>query len=680
MKHFTLRLVLLIFIIAACSGCNLFQAPMTLKLEMTDGANIPLQSGRPMISFEPQDRPVINLGGVWKKKRVVVDHELSLSMRSSSFFKKIESETLGAYKTGFNDASWETHTVPGVENVMPPTPDNSNGPELYENGIYYRKSIFVPEGWRGRTVRLVSLGADYIADLWVNGEWAGYHEGGYSPFALNISEKLIYGSDNVIFFRIDPMEWKLRQDIMPTYFATDWMHYAGLVQDVYLEAAPAVNVVRADVIPKDTAGNVDVSVVAENNSKAAIELTARISVNAIDNSLPGYLTDPVAAHVAGAPAALSGQTEKTFEIKAGGFARKGFMLQVMNLRLWSPAEPSLYVMKVELFSSGLLIDSFSTQFGIRTVVVGAGARMLLNGRPIFFTGMARHEDWPDSGRTATFEKIVGDLKIIKDTKVRFLRSGHYPNHPYTYLMTDRLGLAVWEEIPAWWINSVSIDKLTQRGLAKQMLREMCFNERNNPSVILWSVANEPMYYLLTTEKLKRYVRELHDDLDQNYPDGRLLTFSLAADGVKTTGGAVEEVDVAGFTMYYGVFYGSYVTTETMQFLNEQHSLYPDKPIIACEFGTWPDSNGNGELDQVMIAEETLDGLLPLAAVDTSGNETGGFLASAVWWCQFNWYRVDKEAPVQNMGVTKMDRTTHKAARSTLIKRFKPYFDMGGVAR
>ncbi len=563
---------------------------------------------------------------------------------------------------------------------MPPTPDNSNGPELYDGGIYYRRTVFVPPSWNGKTVRMVSLGADYIADLWVNGKWIGYHEGGYSSFALNITDNLVYGGQNIIFFRIDAMEWKLRQDILPTYFATDFMHYVGLIQDVYLEAAPNVNVVRADVIPNDVLGNLDVSVVIENNSATMQLLTVRLRVFELNRNSAGYMSDPVASHLIGREIVISGQADKTIQLSVNQYTRKGFLIKVPSPALWSPANPNLYVLKAELLSGGSIIDSFSTQFGIRTVAVGEGAKMLINGQPAFLTGMARHEDWPDTGRTATINKIRRDLEIIKDTNVNFLRSGHYPNHPYTYILTDRIGLAVWEEIPAWWINNISIDTLTRRGLAKQMFREMCFSERNRPSVILWSVCNEPMYYLLTTEKLRGYVKTLHDDLDKNYPDGRLVTFSLAADGVATTGGAVEDVDVAGFTMYYGVFYGSLITQETMKFLQDQHELYPEKPIIACEFGTWPGSKGRGEMDQVIVARETLDGLLPLAAVNEQGNATDGFLASAVWWCQFNWYRVDREAPVQSMGVTMMDRTTHKETRDVLKEIYKPYFDMGGLGR
>lgn len=679
MKNALLKTAFLGMIAILAAGCNL-QAPMTLKLETSEGANIPIQSGRPMISFEPQDRPVINLAGDWKKKRFTADHDLSLSVRNSSWFEKIETESLGAFKPDFDDSSWDEHAVPGVENAMPAEPDNPKGPELFDGGVYYRKKVSIPENWRGQTVRLASLGADYIADVWVNGQWVGWHEGGYSPFAFDISDKLVYGCDNVIFFRIDAMEWKLRQDILPTYFETDWMHYAGLVQDVYLEAAPAINIVRADVIPKNVGGDLDVSVVVENNNTGSSNLSLRLSVYNLDSGNPAYLSDPVSAHLAGAPASISGQTEKAFSISSKNHSRKGFLIKVNNPRLWSPSSPNLYVLKADLYSAETLIDSFSTQFGVRTVEAAGDSKILLNGKPVFFTGMARHEDWPDTGRTATISKIKRDLEIIKETNVRFLRAGHYPNHPYTYLLTDRMGLAVWNEIPAWWLNSISIDKLTKRGLPKQMWREMCWNHRNRPSVILASVANEPMYYLLTTGKLKNYSQDLHDDLDKNYPDGRLVTFSLAADGVSITGGAIDAVDVVGFTMYFGVFYGELVTQETMDFLIKQHELHPGKPVIACEFGVWNSLEDYGGMAQVIIAEETLDGLLPLAAVDESGNETDGFLASAVWWCQFHWYRVNRGDPIQSMGVTKMDRVTHKPARNTLIERYKPYFEMGGVAK
>jgi beta-glucuronidase len=472
------------------------------------------------------------------------------------------------------------------------------------------------------------------------------------------------------------MPWRVRFDIIPNWFATDWMHYVGVVQDVYLEASPPTHIVRADALPRDTRGDVDVAVVVENDGIETRPLTAQLRVYELDADSPDYLTDPVATDLLGDEAAVSGQTSRTFALPAGKHGRLDFALRIENPRLWTPAGPNLYALVVELRDGQTLVDSFATQFGVRTVEIGANAKVLLNRRPAFFTGMARHEDWPDSGRTATIDKIARDLQIIRDTNVWFLRSAHYPNHPATYLLTDRLGFAVWQEIPAWWINMFTIPVLLERGLAMQMWREMIWNSRNRPSVLFWSLCNEPMWYLVFN--LRQYVQALHADLDDNYPDGRLVTQSLAADGAVFTADAQQDVDVAGWTMYFGVFYGEDITAETLDFLQRQHDRFPGQPLLACEYGYWSGDNDAEAARQVEVADLTLDAFEQLAAVDPQGQTTDGPLCAATWWCQFNWYRVSEEGHTQSMGLMHMDRETEKPVHQTVTDRYQPYFAMGGL--
>ena len=97
------------------------------------------------------------------------------------------------------------------------------------------------------------------------------------------------------------------------------------------------------------------------------------------------------------------------------------------------------------------LDEFSSQFGIRTVTT-SGNKFFLNNRAVFFTGAARHEDHPVYGRSVPKDAIFGDLELVKRTNVNFLRTAHYPNNLYTYLIADRLGIAVLEEIPVWWFD------------------------------------------------------------------------------------------------------------------------------------------------------------------------------------------------------------------------------------
>ncbi|MCZ7584614.1 MAG: glycoside hydrolase family 2 [Deltaproteobacteria bacterium] len=510
----------------------------------------------------------------------------------------------------------------------------------------------------------------------MNGLWAGYHEGGYAPFAFDVSTLLNYGGDNVIVYRVDALPWTIRFDIIPSWFATDWQHYVGVVQDLYLEAAPPMNIVRADVIPMNTRGDLEVSVVIENRSDEQRLVRVAATAFALDETDPDYLDEPRPSRLLGGQAPLLHENETWALVPPMGFTRAGLSPRVENPDLWTPADPNLYAMRVSLEAGADEIDTFWTQFGVRTVEVGEGAKILLNRRPAFFTGMARHEDWPDTGRTATFEKIREDLEIVRETNAYFLRTAHYPNHPNTYLLTDRLGFAVWEEIPAWWIMQLNIPILLERGLPQQMWREMIWNQRNRPSVLFWSLQNEAMWYLVFN--LPQYVGTLRDDFRDNYPDGRLVAQALAADGAPVTGHTVDDVDVIGWNTYYDVFYGGDATGETAGFLQWQHAIHPDTPMIVTEFGQWAGDDAGDQQKQVDIAEDTLAGIFPFAAVDdTATTFEEGFVAGVSWWCQFNWYRV-QDPHVQSMGTMSMDRITEKPVRQTLADLYEPYFNSGGL--
>ena len=111
---------------------------------------------------------------------------------------------------------------------------------------WYARTVRVPQEWAGQRVFLVVGASDWKTSAWLDGQALGEYQGGYTPFAFDVSPLLNYGADNVVVFRVDAMPWRVRFDIIPNWFATDWMHYVGVVQDVYLEAAPPTHIVRVD--------------------------------------------------------------------------------------------------------------------------------------------------------------------------------------------------------------------------------------------------------------------------------------------------------------------------------------------------------------------------------------------------------------------------------------------------
>ena len=153
----------------------------SLTLNQVDGITIPFQNGMPLPSFEKQNRKMLDLAGTWKKERRPADNNISLSKRDASGYANLITESGGRYLPGYNDSGWETKNLSSVENQMYAYPTI---PEYFYDGVWYRRSFDVDAADSGKFVKLIFLAVNYVADVWVNGQYIGYHEGGYTPFVL----------------------------------------------------------------------------------------------------------------------------------------------------------------------------------------------------------------------------------------------------------------------------------------------------------------------------------------------------------------------------------------------------------------------------------------------------------------------------------------------------------------
>jgi beta-glucuronidase len=270
----------------------------------------------------------------------------------------------------------------------------------------------------------------------------------------------------------------------------------------------------------------------------------------------------------------------------------------------------------------------------------------------------------------TWDIIRSDLELIQTLNANFVRTAHYPNHIYTYLLTDRLGLLVMEEVPEWQTTAVEYDVQAERQIADQMWREMIFSNRNRPSIILWSTNNESREVLARTE----YNDRLIDDFHANYDDGRLVIQSAAADAPGPQDRSQNSMDAAGWTMYFGIFHGSTYYEGTHQFLLAAHNLFPDKPIVNTEYGIWSVGGGSSFQRQVEVFDETFRALTEFTTRDVEGNwcEEDCFVAGITWWAAFDWYTAHTK--LQSMGLYEMDRTTAKPVAERLRDAYAVWAD------
>jgi beta-glucuronidase len=284
---------------------------------------------------------------------------------------------------------------------------------------------------------------------------------------------------------------------------------------------------------------------------------------------------------------------------------------------------------VELIAAGgARRDTLWTTFGIRHVSVDPlRARVLLNAEPIFLRGVGLHAETLTFDTDANLaggtphqspEDVLGELEDARAIGADLLRTGHHPGDPIMLMLADRLGFAVWEEIPLYHATPLVFERTMDRGIPQQMLREMALRDMNHPSVLFHGFANESTGVDQRTDALA----ELHE-VDRAI-DGTRLT-GQAAYGWQPADPTHAPLDVAGFTMYHGVFYGEEAEPDTRRALRAAHETYPDKPIMVLEFGRWADRPAD-EAIQRRIFEETY------AAIDRyRADVPGGFVSAATWW-------------------------------------------------
>jgi beta-glucuronidase len=623
----------------------------TFEVRQIDGLNVPFQNGIPFPSWEKQERAYVDLNGSWKTERRKVDHKLTLYKRTQENIGLVEQEGGGRHKAGFDDKAWKEKAIPGVEN---PAPDR------YMDGAWYRRHFDVPANAAGKYVKLMFEAANYFADVWVNGKWVGCHEGGYTPFVFDVSQYLNYGKDNVIAVRVDNIPWIPNGDASPEaqktndhnivpYVTGDWWNYGGITRNVYLEISPVVSVVRADVRAKpagDKDSELTIEVTAYNRGDA--EVTTAVALKILPASIKEKnIEEPSAKKIAsGKTVSVQGETSKQVTLKQGETRAISFSLKSGALKFWSPESPNLYVLQVTLGDKKKKLDELYTQFGVREVRVDKDSpKILLNGKEVFLRGIARHEVFygepgPDAGSFGP-PGIVKDFNLIKEANANFVRTAHYPNQQQTYVIADRMGLLVWEEIPMFWFGGPEfVIQKNVRGIGRQMWLEMIYRDYNRPSVIIWSACNECSWQKERAE----FIKDLRDNAQK--ADGTRLV-AQSASGSDPTDATQKECDIIGFTTYYGIFYGSSYYTDTKEALEKTRKAYPGKPIVSTEYGVWSAYGDFAqEKVQVEVAKETFSAFSELP-----------YVSGCTWWTIADWHTMISEPEI--MGLMTIDRKLQK---------------------
>jgi hypothetical protein len=233
------------------------------------------------------------------------------------------------------------------------------------------------------------------------------------------------------------------------------------------------------------------------------------------------------------------------------------------------------------------------------------------------------------------------------------------------ILADRLGFAVWEEIPLYHYTPQTFEVAMRRGIPQQMLREMALRDMNRPSVLFHGLANEST----GEEPRANALRELHDI--SKAIDGTRLT-GQAAYGFNPTDTTSAALDVSGWTMYHGVFYGSDPAADTAAALETAHRTLPDKPVVVLEFGRWADGPGGLEA-QRRIFDTTAASILARRSVLPAG-----FVSAAVWWTLEDYATLRPNLEVEHFGLFGPDGVERPVAAAVRQRLSGLRDGLGGV--
>ncbi len=636
-----------------------------------NGGSVPSQTFVPYHDFQKQtSRTHIPLATGWKKQRQNLDHTLSLKKRDAGVIAQIETEAGGKHTTGYNDAAWQNITIPANENTMP-SYENLAGVEVYEGGVWYRKTFTVTPSWNGnKYITLNFIGVGYIADVWLNGIYLGFHEGGYTPFLFDVSSKLNYTGNNYLVVRVDVIPWGgalAENNVTLPFQKVDWFNQWGIYREVFLMIEEKNHIVRSDIKTTDNTGNISVKTVIHNNDNSNKNLTAIIDIYKANFSGKENL-DQVDASVITTP--IISSSSVNISVNATSVVSRTDNFTIPNPEYWYPSKTDahLYILKVTLKEGATILDEYYTQFGLRTLDTKC-SKIILNGEAApFLVGVGRHEESPTNGRAMTNAEIYNDITVIQNNLHANLIRGHYAFNPITYKYQDRLGVVAYAEIPVYWYhNAVDYTRMNSRTIRDQMWREMIYANYNSPSIWFWSTQNESEAWT----NLIAHNQHLKNEADKI--DGTRIVIQSGV-GKNTTDPSHGPLKAVGLTMYYGSFHGTpgdfYGGTKWA--LEQYHANNPDKPILDTEFGMWSEPNNSNGAHQLYVFQETFNAYkLYATRTETGQINSNGFVAGCTWWAAFNWY-TSHNTLVASMGVYSMNRTSTKPITSVLANEFIKY--------
>ena len=383
-------------------------------------------------------------------------------------------------------SGWETIEVPG-EWVM-----QGFNVEKGKAAGYYR-TFTVPESWKGKRVKLRCNGIYSDSRVYINGQEAGSHLGGFTAFELDVTALVEYGEENWMAVSVtseslaDSTSNGSRYAVHPL---------GGIARDLYLFALPEVNLAMFhtstsfDTLYTDAVLTTEIAIANESESEAGNLSLHFTLTDAEGNQVP--LKSPVHS----LRKLLPGLTEK----------------QTVNFDIprpvkWDSEHPYLYTLTCRLKDGQDVLYTTTRRVGFRQIEI-RGNQMFINNRPVKLRGVCRHEVMPLRGRSLNGDIWKKDVELFQRGNVNYIRTSHYPPDEALLEACDELGMFVEVEAPFCWAHETEVPEEKREIVLVNQHVEMVNLNRSHPSVIMWSMGNESKLFTEYFQRASEVVRQI----------------------------------------------------------------------------------------------------------------------------------------------------------------------------
>lgn len=343
---------------------------------------------------------------------------------------------------------------------FPPEAELSGIARKGDSILWYSRSFTIPKEWKGKNVLLNFGAVDRHSTIFVNGKKVGNHTGGYDAFSFDITDFLKSGENTLVIGACDPNDGRAPSGKNGP--RGDYTFTSGIWQTVWLEPVEKQHISHIKLIPDLKNNRLEVLVSSAGNDGLKVSALAKDG------------TSDVA--------------------KADGTTNNVFYLPVKQPHLWSPDDPFLYDLTLQLKDrKGKVVDEIESYFGMRSVTLGkvdGVTRPLLNGKFVFHIGLLDQGYWPDGVFTApTDEALLYDIKLAKRAGFNVIRKHIKVEPARWYYHCDKEGLMVWQDMPNLW-EPDDADSVAVRKQFRDELKVMIDQHISSPSIVLWVPFNE----------------------------------------------------------------------------------------------------------------------------------------------------------------------------------------------